>query len=144
MNYPSIQYCRKRGRIIWFTFCLVNVKGFNKKNKQHLKYPRIPSAILTVAHSEEIPVPIFTKLPKIDYTDLYSPSSSDEEDTTDIFQPCDEDCNKPILFTQSALNDLVRDLYLPKESAELLASRLQENRMLKPGTMHFVMWCKIF
>ena len=32
------------------------------------------------------------------------------------------------------MNDLVRDLYLPKESAELLASRLQENRMLKPGT----------
>ena len=32
------------------------------------------------------------------------------------------------------MNDLVRDLYLPKESAELLASRLQENRMLKPST----------
>ena len=115
-------------------FCLVNVKGFNKKNKQYLQYPSIPSAIRPVAHSEEIPVPIFTELPEIDDTDLCSPASSDEEDTTDIFQPCDEDCDKPILFTQSALNDLVRDLYLPKESAELLASRLQENRMLKPGT----------
>src|ERR1044072_1204441 len=68
MNYPSIQYCSKRGRILWFTFCLVNVKGFNKKNKQYLKYPRIPSAIRPVAHSEEIPVPIFTKLLKIDDT----------------------------------------------------------------------------
>src|ERR1700755_334050 len=134
MNYPSIQKCSKRGRIIWFTFCVVNVKGFNKKNKQYLKYPRISSAIRPVAHSEEIPVPIFTKLPKIDDTDLCSPSSSDEEDTTDIFQPCDEDCNKPILFTQSALNDLVRDLYLPKESAELLASRLKENQMDKTRT----------
>lgn len=71
-----------------------------------------------------IPVPIFTDLSKIDDTDLCSPTLSDGEDPTDIFQPCDD---KPILFTQSALNDLVRDLYVPKESAELLASRLQEN-----------------
>lgn len=41
---------------------------------------------------------------------------------------------KKTLFTQSELNDLVRDLYLPKECAELLAFRLQEKRLLKPGT----------
>ncbi|KAG1674999.1 Solute carrier family 41 member 2 [Nymphon striatum] len=32
------------------------------------------------------------------------------------------------------LNDVNRDLYFPKQSAELLASRLQEKRRLKPGT----------
>ena len=31
------------------------------------------------------------------------------------------------LFSQSELNDLVRDLSLSKESSELLASRLKEN-----------------
>lgn len=116
-----------------YYFCLVNVKGFSKKNKQYLQYPSIPSAVRPVPHSEEIPVTIFTGLPQID-TDLCSLASSDEGAARDIFQPSDEDCDQPILFTKSALNDLVKDLYLPKQSAELLASRLQENRMLKPGT----------
>ncbi|KAM4040625.1 uncharacterized protein ACNLHF_011913 [Anomaloglossus baeobatrachus] len=115
-------------------FCLVNVKGFNKKNKQYLQYQSITSAIRPIAYCEDIPVPRYTALPENVDTDLSSYCYTDEEDSPDIFQPCDEDCDKPILFTQSALNDLVRDLYLPKESAELLASRLQENRMLKPGT----------
>ena len=115
-------------------FCLVNVKGFNKKNKQYLQYPSIPSAIRPAAHSEDIPVPKFSGFLENDDTDLSLHCYSDEEDSTDIFQPCDEDCDKPILFTQSALNDLVRDLYLSKESAELLASRLQEKLLLELGT----------
>src|SRR5215469_10554417 len=108
-------------------FCLVNVKGFNKKNKQYLQYPIIPSAIRPAAYSEDTPVPKFSGFLENDDTDLFLHCYRDEEDSTDIFQPCDEDCDKPILFTQSALNDLVRDLYLSKESAELLTSRLQEN-----------------
>lgn len=78
-------------------FCLVNVKGFNKKNKQHLQYPSIPSAIRPVAHSEEIPVPKFTELPKIHDTDLSS-TFSYEEEMTDIFQPSDEDREKTIFI----------------------------------------------
>lgn len=81
-------------------FCLVNVKGFNKKNKQYLQYPNIPSAILPVAHSEEIPVPAFTELPKIYDTYLSSPGTTDEDDATDLFQPSDEDCEK-IIFVHS-------------------------------------------
>ena len=38
------------------------------------------------------------------------------------------------MFTQPELNDLVRDLDLPKESAELLGSRLKEKNLLAPGT----------
>ena len=37
-------------------------------------------------------------------------------------------------FNQLQLNDLIRDLYFPKQSAELLASRLQEKNLLHPGT----------
>ena len=44
-------------------FCLVNVKGFNKKNKQHLQYPNIHSAIRPIPHSDKVPIPIFSKLP---------------------------------------------------------------------------------
>ena len=38
------------------------------------------------------------------------------------------------LYSQSELNDLIRDLNLPKQSAEVLASRLQEKHLLKAGT----------
>jgi len=38
------------------------------------------------------------------------------------------------LFDQSEKNDLIRDLHLPKQSSELLASGLQEKQLLHPGT----------
>ena len=38
------------------------------------------------------------------------------------------------LFSQSHLNNLTRDLNLPKDAAELLGSRLKERNMLAPGT----------
>ena len=37
-------------------------------------------------------------------------------------------------FNQLQLNSLVRDLYFPKQSAELLASKLQEKNLFHPGT----------
>lgn len=40
----------------------------------------------------------------------------------------------PILLDQAALNDLVRDLGLPKDESELPRSRLQEKNLLAPGT----------
>ena len=40
------------------------------------------------------------------------------------------------MITQAFLNDLVRDLNLPKESAELLGSRLQHNNLLAPNTTY--------
>ena len=46
------------------------------------------------------------------------------------FRPTDALLGKPILFNQLELNDLVRDLYLPKQYAELLASRLNEKNLL--------------
>jgi len=38
------------------------------------------------------------------------------------------------LFDQSEINDLIRDLHQPKQASEFLASRLQENHLLHPGT----------
>jgi len=40
----------------------------------------------------------------------------------------------PSLFDQAERNDLIRDLNLPKQSSELMASRLQEKHLLHPGT----------
>jgi hypothetical protein len=44
------------------------------------------------------------------------------------------DRKTPVLFCQAELNDLVRDLALSKESAELLGSRLKEKNLLSGGT----------
>ena len=40
----------------------------------------------------------------------------------------------PRPFNQEKLNDLIRDLGLPKDGAELLASRLKEKNLLSKGT----------
>jgi len=40
----------------------------------------------------------------------------------------------PLLINQERLNDLMRDLYLSKENAEMLGSRLQQWNPLEPGT----------
>ena len=45
-------------------------------------------------------------------------------------------------FNQLQLNDLIRDQYLPKQSAELLASRLQEKNLLYLGISVTFYWKK--
>lgn len=50
----------------------------------------------------------------------------DYGELADVFLPSDEDFDMLSLFTQAELKDLVRDLYLPKMSAMLLASKLKE------------------
>lgn len=68
--------------------------GINKENKHYVRYP----------HGPGIPVPAQRK-----ESDAcrFAPSSTE-----------------PIVFTQAERNDLTRDLYLPKESAQVLPSDL--------------------
>ena len=40
---------------------------------------------------------------------------------------------KPIPFSQEALNNLPRDVYLTREKSEFLASKLQEHSLLEKG-----------
>jgi hypothetical protein len=42
------------------------------------------------------------------------------------------------MFTQSEQNDVMTDLGLPKEKAELLGFRLKENNLLAAGTEELV------
>lgn len=73
-------------------FCLVIVKGFNKKTKHLLKYSDIPSAIRPVAHCYKIFVPVFAGLPKIN-DDVISLTTSNMDDgkKADVFLPSDDD-----------------------------------------------------
>jgi len=108
---------------------MTNVKGMNKKNKNKIKYPDIPSAIRPVPHSDDLPIPI----PPLQLAELSESESDDDSDSGDIYKPAEDEKLK--LFAQDDLDDLVRDLDLPKASAELLASRLQERKLLLPGTI---------
>ena len=50
-------------------------------------------------------------------------TDSSEDTVSDVgFSPS----SLPQLFSQGELNDLIRDIYLSKESSELLASRFKE------------------
>ena len=56
-------------------------------------------------------------------------SSAPSDSTGSEYEP--EKNLKPILFFQEQLNDLIRDLALSKQKAELLTLRLQENNLLQ-------------
>ena len=92
------------------------------------------SAIRPVPHSVEVPIPEFSK--------LYLISEIDDCEITDLLSGEDDCFNQvrssrsksPQLFNQFELNDLVRDLDLPKESAELLGSRLKDKNLLSQDT----------
>ena len=93
--------------------------------------------MLPVAHCEEVPVPEFTEVPDIHEKTLSEVSTTDDKEGEGIdleFHPTDALLGKSILFNQLELNDLGRDLYLPKQYAELLASRLNEKTLLTQGT----------
>ena len=106
--------------------------GINRKNKHCLKYPDVLSAIKPLPHGPEIPIPN----PPPDFSEFESLSSTDnDESLNDLWdQPTYDEPNykQTNLLTQAQLNDLTRDLYLSKESAKLLESRLRENNLLVP------------
>lgn len=114
-------------------FCMTNLDGINRKNKQHVKYPDVPSAIKPVPHGTEILIP--TPPDNLDS----SSDSCEEMDVMDksaTYEPA-TDLTQPKPLNQAELNDLTRDLCLSKESAQLLGSRLRENHLLAPGTTFY-------
>ena len=110
-------------------FCQQDYTGCTTpKKKKHIAYPNLQSAMRPVEHSKELPVP------KPPDQEMWSSSSGDEHysDETVEFSNSESN-NKPILFSQDALNDLGRDLYLTKDKGELLASRLKQRNLLRKG-----------
>ena len=93
------------------------------------------SVIRPIAHSPDIPIAEFNKLP-----DLFIAEHSDVEqhDYKELTNVDDDDENfacssTPVLFDQKNVSDLIRDLSLPKESSEVLASRLKDRNLLEHG-----------
>ena len=113
----------------------VFISGINRKNKQHVKYPDVPSAIKPVPHGPGIPVPVPEPTGEISEMEcsLSTESEESEQDTWNAGQSTHE----PKPLTQLQLNDLTRDLNLTKESAQLLESQLHECNLLASGTTYF-------
>lgn len=112
-------------------FCSCDVKGYNSKWKHSISYPNLPSAIRPIPHGSDIPVPnppaTLEEIPCSDEDEVVIPEPVDES-SSDF-----EDDTEPKPFSQQEVNDLVRDLNLPKDAAELLGSRLKSKNLLSRG-----------
>jgi hypothetical protein len=90
--------------------------------------------IWLVPHTEDLPVPVPPQRYVLDSDDE---PTENREKTPQLPTSTDADFTADIQFngfhwiTQDELNDLVRDLDLPKSKAELLGSRLQRWNLLK-------------
>ena len=109
-------------------FCLTPSikKGFNRKKKFVIEYPNILSAILPVPHNDELPISEPREI------DLLCSDDAESSEECSVSEPCTSRNEKlsittePHLINERELNDLVRDLDLPKVIAELLDSRLKQ------------------
>ena len=119
---------------------MVNTKGIAKKNRLNISYPSIPLAILPVLHSDEFPFPVFngfvssedeeTKSEEEHIEREYKRTNTESEDSSTESKKA-----VPQQFNQLELNDLVRDLDLSKQAAEIIsASRLNEKHVLHSST----------
>jgi len=109
-------------------FCLTHpvASGMDRKKKQRIDYPNIPSAIRPVPHGD-LPVPEppkeFNLNSEMEEEDTEKTGLHEEEPTDPGFQgPAS---GSPHKLTQNELNDLVCDVELPKVKAELVASRMK-------------------
>lgn len=113
-------------------FCMVKTSGHSRKTKQKLAYPSLNSAIRPMPHSDEIPVPVFQQFPTQENEEDMTIGGVDDDFVEDLEEY--DSTTRPQFMNQAELNDLVRDLGLSKESSELLASRLNEKKLLQHGT----------
>ena len=112
-------------------FCMVPPiqNGMSMKKKSTLLYLNIPSAIRPVPHGNGLPIPEPPDNFAMYSDDDDSVFSNNEEQQPSAsrvagYLPSTDSSNHKI--TEGELNDLIRDLKLPKNKAELLASRLQQ------------------
>ena len=127
-----------RGFLAITLFTVVSVwcpiqNGISMKKKSTLVYPNIPSAIRSVPYGDGLPVPETSENFAVYFDVEDSVSSNSEEQQPSAsrdadYLPSTDSSNHKI--TEGELNDLIRDLELPKNKAELLASKLQQWNLL--------------
>ena len=138
-------WCEPSQSFWWLLFLHDELSWICKKNRENIPYLSISLATRPIPHSDENPVPVFKKLldipisaaslaPELVPEELTerdsNPESLDNDNDTDHHE-CSSDPNR---FNQDYLSDLIRDLNLPKETAELLASHLKDRNILQTKT----------
>lgn len=113
-------------------FCLTKLKGFNMKTRHKIRYANVNSVSKPVPHSEVRLVTRRDKYENMSSNYVSSISSMHCDSLKD--EILEEDDDSPQLVTQGKLNDLVRDLNLCKQKAEILGSRLQQWNLLHAST----------
>ena len=99
---------------------MANLIGYNKKNRNNIRYPWIPSATRPIPHSDENPFPVFKALLDIPISaETLAPEPAPEELTESDSNPesldNDNDINyhecsiEPNRFNQDDLSDIIRD-----------------------------------
>jgi len=96
--------------------------------------PSAQKTIRSISHNANLLVPIAP----LDWQDIVltndeiniTPSSNSDEQYTDPAFTMDSSSHEPHFIVQKELHDLVRDLRLSKQQAELLGSRLKEWNLL--------------
>ena len=106
---------------------MVDVSHYRKsKDKRSIVYPSIPSSIAPVPHCEDLPIP---EPPTLELSSCAGTCS--EEDTDADF--CEASTSKePHFPNQQEMDDLIQDMGLTKENAQLLTPRLKEWNLLDP------------
>ena len=106
-------------------FCIVDTNGFSSKNRHLLMYPSLDSAVRRAPYEIAIPIPVAPEdaLISVDDTSDNSAVESHSEGACDLDARfmCQDSNYAPQLLSLEDLNDLVRDLALSKEKAELLS-----------------------
>jgi hypothetical protein len=114
-------------------FCINNIVGLSGKWRDSIRYNYASSAKQPVGYSDQFPVP---EPPLQDTITMEESATFSKEevslDTSEVtmYEPS---CFVPMeshKVRQAELNDLVRELGLPKADAELLASRLRDWKLL--------------
>lgn len=112
-------------------FCLTNITGIKSTSKNNRKYPDVssmskPATLRTPTTSTSNEPSTFRGSCGFESSvDVYASDHTDFNDD-DYEPPPTRSTTEPHLITQSELNDLIRDLDLPKEKSELLAFRLKQ------------------
>ena len=137
--------------------CMTNIVGFKNSNTQKIKYANVSSVtkptfscnehVKNIETSENIEVVeknVISALKEIaietysheEYASDSSASNSDDSDEDEFITPGQQ--KKPEVYTQESLNDHTRDLGLPKDAAEHLASDLKKRNLVMKGTQSTV------
>ena len=117
------------GKECCFFSCVVD--GYNVKNTHYIQYLSLPCAVRPISHGPGIRISLSPRVLKAVEDSVSEKSWSDSQLSSKY--ECDDD-QQPKPFNKAKLNDVVRDLNLPKASALILGSRLKAKRMLSTDT----------